>query len=170
MLSIIVPTYNRKEIVQETLRHLAHIGELSNFVHEIVVVNDGKVELSDLQNNYDGLNVKVVKNKGKGAAAARNLGAGLATYDLLLFIDDDILLADNSIKQIVEFHKNNCNSLFSGTWIYSPQVLQNLKKTPFGRFKVQNDYICMGGIGKKQIAQNLFESESLASFCLSMRK
>jgi len=28
----------------------------------------------------------------------------------------------------------------------------------------------MGGVGKKQIAQNLYESESLASFCLSMRK
>lgn len=170
MLSIIIPTCNRGEIIKETLHHLEQTRELSQYVHEIIVVNDGEVELPDLENSYAGLNVKVVANKGKGAAAARNFGAGLAIYDLLLFVDDDILLADNSIKQIVEFHKNNRNSLFSGTWIYSPQVLRNLKKTPFGRFKVQNDYICMGGVGKKQIAQNLYESESLASFCLSMRK
>ena len=170
MLSIIVPTYNRRETIKETLRHLVHIGELSSFKHEIIVVNDGEVELSDLENNYDGLNVKVVANKRKGAAAARNFGASLAIYDLLLFIDDDILPAEDSIKQIIEFHKDNQNSLFSGTWTYSPQVLESLEKTPFGRFKIKNDYICMGGVRKEQIAQNLYESESLASFCLSMRK
>lgn len=170
MLSIIIPTFNRREIVKETLQNLSDSGELREYAHEIIVVNDGSVELSDLENAYDGLNVRVVKNTGKGAAAARNFGAKTASYELLLFIDDDILPVSGAISQIIEFHKNNRNCLLSGTWIYSPEVLQNLQRTPFGRFKIENDYVCMGGVEKKPLAENLYESESLASFCLSATK
>lgn len=170
MLSIIIPTFNRTEIIKETLKHLSRTEELRKYAHEIIVVNDGEAELFDLENVYDRLNVKVVKNIGKGAAAARNLGARSAIYELLLFVDDDILLADDSVGQIVEFHEKNKNRLLSGTWIYSPQVLENLQKTSFGRFKIENDYTCMGGVEKKQLAENLYESESLASFCLSVSK
>ena len=170
MLSIIVPTYNRREIIKETLKHLFRNSELKKYAHEIIVVNDGEVELFDLENAYDPLNVRVIKNIGKGAAAARNLGAKSAIYDLLLFVDDDILLIDDSIEQIIEFHKNNRNRMLSGTWIYSPEVVEKLKKTPFGRFKIETDYTCMGGIEKKMLSQNLYESDSLASFCLSISK
>lgn len=170
MLSIIIPTFNRREIVTETLNYLARTGALTDCVHEIIVVNDGDVELSNLENTGGDLKIKIVKNIGKGVATARNYGAKLAVYDILLFVDDDILLADDAVGQIIEFHQNNGNCLLSGTWVYSSEVLEKLKQTPFGRFKIQNDYICMGGIEKKQLSENLFESESLASFCLSMRR
>lgn len=170
MLSIIIPTFNRREIVKETLKHLSSTGALKNFPHEIIVVNDGQVELSDLENSFDGINIKIIKNIRKGAAAARNFGAKTAIYDLLLFVDDDILPVDGAIEKIIEFHRNNNDVLLSGTWVYSPEVLENLRKTSFGRFKIENDYTCMGGVDKKQIAQDLYESESLASFCLSATK
>ena len=170
MLSIIVPTYNRKETIQETLRHLAQIGELSNYIHEIIVVNDGEVELSELENSYQGLNVRVVKNKGKGAAAARNFGAALAIYDLLLFIDDDMLLNENAIPQIIEFHKDKSNCMMSGSREYSPEILEKMSRHSFGRFMVSDGDSGMGGAELKQVGENLYECKTLASFCLSMLK
>ena len=170
MLSIIVPTFNRKDTIKETLRYLAHIGELAGFVHEIIVVNDGEVELSDLENSNQGLNVKVVRNKGKGAAAARNFGAGLATYDLLLFIDDDMLLNENAIPQIIEFHKDKTNCMMSGSREYSPEILEKMNRHSFGRFMVRAGDSGMDGAELKQVGENLYECKTLASFCLSMLK
>ena len=171
MLSIIIPTYNRKETVKETLSHLMKTGELAGYVHEVIVINDGDVELDDIADGCDGLNIRIIKNIGrKGASAARNLGASLAVYDLLLFIDDDMLLNDGSIAQIIEFHRNHSNCLMSGSREYSPEIIEKMGESSFGRFMIEYGDSGMEGAEKNAVSENLYESKTLASFCLSMPK
>lgn len=171
-ISIVIPTFQRSFILQQTLNSLLSI-EGSGETVEIIVVDDGSkddtakmVKTLQLENS----NLTYVYQKNSGAAAARNLGAKTAKHDLLIFIDDDILVEADSLRKISDFHQKHPFAILSGRWKYSPQVLQNLSKTPFGRFKIENDYVCMGGIDKKQISKNLYETKSLASFCLSMSK
>jgi GT2 family glycosyltransferase len=171
MLSIIIPTCNRKETIKKTLDHLVSTGELFNYTYEIIVVNDGSDELFEIENLYVKFNIRIIKNHGKkGAAAARNLGASLAIYDLLLFIDDDILLKEGSIRQIIDFHKTEPNCLMSGSREYSPEIIKKLSKSPFGKFMIQMGDSGMEGAEMKQLSENLYKCKTLASFCLSMQK
>lgn len=171
-ISIIVPTFQRAFIIKQTLIYLLK-QDYSAQKYEIIVVDDGSGDntsrtVEELQSENS--NLKYAYQKNSGAAAARNLGAKTAKYELLLFIDDDILLEADSLEKISDFHRKYQDSILSGSWVYSEDVLQSLNKTPFGRFKIENDYTCMGGIDKTSVSDNLYETKSLASFCLSMPK
>lgn len=171
-VSIIVPTFRRSGTLKETLTVLSKL-DYPPQSYEVIVVDDGSND--DTRQVVESFQSKLPNfiyhyQENGGAAKARNTGAGIASYDLLLFIDDDILLTDDSLERIIEFHKTNKDSLLSGTWVYSSKVLEHLKQTPFGRFKIHNDYTCMGGIEKNRLSDNVYECESLASFCLSMTK
>lgn len=171
-ISIIIPTFRRAAILQETLKNIASL-DFPKQNYEIIVVDDGsKDKTAEIVQSLmpDVPNLKYYDQKNSGAATARNLGAKMAKYELLLFIDDDILPETGTLEKTIEFHRNYPGSILSGSWIYSQQVLENLQKTPFGRFKIENDYICMGGIDKTKISEHLYETKSLASFCLSMPK
>lgn len=171
-VSIIIPTFRRPAILRETLAALADLKRPEKDF-DVIVIDDGSEDetsavVKSFQVKFRHLDYHYQKNRG--AAAARNAGAKLAEGEILLFIDDDILLADDAIAGLIEFHQSNENCLLSGTWTYSPEVLKRLRETPFGRFKIRNDYTCMGGIEKRKLADKLYESESLASFCLSLPK
>lgn len=90
-VTIIIPNYNRRNLIGYTLDSLApeqHPGvEL-----EIIVVDDHSVDgsIDFISQTYP--NVIVVLNKSKGAAAARNSGLELATADYVLYLDSDDLL------------------------------------------------------------------------------
>jgi len=89
--TIIVPTYNRREIVLSCLQALAELER--PWPCEVVVVDDGSsdgtteaVRLLQMPFPYH-----VLTQRNSGAAAARNLGAQRATGEFLLFLDDDMI-------------------------------------------------------------------------------
>jgi len=64
------------------------------------VSNDGDDILSVLYNEFPFDNLKIVKITHKpGAAGNRNNAADFAQYDLLQFLDDDILITDNFFRK-----------------------------------------------------------------------
>jgi glycosyltransferase involved in cell wall biosynthesis len=88
-ISVIVPTHNRRALLERKLRALER--ELGDF--EIVVVADGCADgtLEFLQNFGTKLNVQVLELPGLGAAAARNAGVRASSGQVLLFSDDDVI-------------------------------------------------------------------------------
>lgn len=90
-VSVVIPNFNRMELIQETLNSLRpeyHSGvEL-----EVIVVDDGSTDGGDLliEKNYPW--VKLEKQSKKGAPAARNNGLSLATGKYVLFLDSDDLV------------------------------------------------------------------------------
>lgn len=90
-VSVVIPSYNRVELIRETLDSLKrenHPGvEL-----EVIVVDDGSTDGSDLftKENYPW--VKLKKQSRKGAPTARNNGLSLATGKYVLFLDSDDLV------------------------------------------------------------------------------
>jgi glycosyltransferase involved in cell wall biosynthesis len=88
-ISVIVPTHNRRALLERKLRALER--ELGDF--EIIVVADGCADgtLEFLQNFGTQLDVQVLELPGLGAAAARNAGVRASSGKILLFSDDDVI-------------------------------------------------------------------------------
>lgn len=94
MISVIVPTHNRRALLEKKLRSLeTQAGEF-----EVVVVADGCTDdtLLFLQDYHPPYPFQVLQTgegygRGSGAANARNQGAKAAKGELLLFSDDDVM-------------------------------------------------------------------------------
>jgi GT2 family glycosyltransferase len=88
--SIIVPTYNRPDLLERCLAGLAAL-DYPRERYEVIVVNDGGAGppagmVADLGRR---MTLRVLSQPNKGPAAARNLGAANAAGEWIAFTDDD---------------------------------------------------------------------------------
>lgn len=87
--SIIIPTYNRKKLLEEALDSV-HQQTYSDY--EIIVVDDGSTDdTREYLANFKAHNLRSVFQKNQGPGAARNAGAAVATGDYIAFLDSDDL-------------------------------------------------------------------------------
>lgn len=104
--SIVIPTYKRIETLIMAVD--AVFSTANSEIIEIVVVDDseGKEVLSKkifADKKYRN-KVAVLASGHHGAAAARNTGILHAKGDIIIFLDDDILVAPGSLQKHIEFH------------------------------------------------------------------
>lgn len=108
VITIIIPTYNRKTTLVKCLRALFN-QTLSEKKYEIIVVDDGSLDstakaVKSLQINSP-CQIRYFKQENKGPAAARNLGIKNAQGRILLFFGDDIIATPNLIEHHYQWHK-----------------------------------------------------------------
>lgn len=111
-LSVVIPTYNRSQFLQEMLEALSK-QTLAPDRYEVIVVVDGSTDgtvqmLESLETPYK-LDYIWQDNAGTGAkefssgvSVARNNGVAKATGDVILFMDDDLI----PITEFLESHLN----------------------------------------------------------------
>lgn len=99
--SVVIPTYNRKLILEKCLKALEH-QHLTNGSavsgYEVVLVDDGSTDgtLEWLQENAaDFPHVRSHTQDHLGPAAARNLGVERSVGDTIIFIDSDLVVTEN---------------------------------------------------------------------------
>lgn len=103
MLSVIIPTYNRNDLLSKCLQCLdPQFQTLNADNYEIIVTDDSVQQHAKqfIQNNFSW--AKWVSGPQSGPAANRNNGAKHATGNWLIFIDDDCL----PDKTLLEVYKN----------------------------------------------------------------
>ncbi|MFC7273509.1 glycosyltransferase [Paractinoplanes rhizophilus] len=95
--SIIVPTYNRRDILRDTVASIA--ATVRPWPCELIVVVDGSTDgtAEALGELVLPLPIKVLDQPNRGAAAARNAGAAVARGRFLLFLDDDMTVEPDLI-------------------------------------------------------------------------
>lgn len=96
-LSVVIPTHNRGAQIERCLLECTRLAGGVDL--EFVVIDDGSTDdtsarLERLSASLPKLIWRSVSNEGPGAA--RNLGASLATRDVLLFMGDDITPANEN--------------------------------------------------------------------------
>lgn len=101
LVSVIVPTYNRADLLVRALRSIK-AQTYSNI--EIVVVNDAG---SDVENIASWLgkdaNICYVRHGiNRGLAAARNTGLNVARGDIITYLDDDDIFLPDHVLTVVD--------------------------------------------------------------------
>ncbi len=102
VFSIIIPTYNRKALLNYTLSSLSsqlHGG----VVFEIIVIDDHSTDGTVDFVGQHFPQVRIVTNSGKGAPVARNLGLKLATGDYIMYLDSDDIVGENYFRAKQDF-------------------------------------------------------------------
>lgn len=106
-VSVIIPTYNRKESLLRTLDSLARQTYPADRFEVIVVDDggsDGTEEVAQQSFPYD---LRYIRQENQGDAAARNYGALAARGDVLQFLDDDIVMRPDFLTTVAEQHTDD---------------------------------------------------------------
>ncbi|MDX3798891.1 bifunctional polysaccharide deacetylase/glycosyltransferase family 2 protein [Streptomyces sp. AK04-3B] len=102
-VSVIVPAYNEKECIANTLKSLAK----STHPIEIIVVDDGSTdntsEISLEAAAALGMtNVRVIRQENAGKPAALNNGVRSARHDIVVMMDGDTVFEPDAVHQLVQ--------------------------------------------------------------------
>lgn len=120
-ISVIIPTYNREEVLCETLRGLF---ELESMPKEILVI-DQTLEHTQAVHAY----LEEAHNAGRifwlrtcvpSLPRARNLGVQKATGDIVLFLDDDVTVPADLLARHLELLENRDYAAVCGQ-VYQPK-------------------------------------------------
>lgn len=97
MISIIIPTMNRASLYDRTLPSVIHATKKYNV--EVIVVFDGDITNDPRYRSLDNSSIKIFHSHGQGGMSARLLGAANATFQNVLFLDDDDELFNLDLPQ-----------------------------------------------------------------------
>jgi len=109
-VSVIIPTYNRKEILERTLRTYSD-QTYPKDKFEVIVIDDGSTDGTEhvVKSLVGGSNYKLryFRQDNKGPAAARNLGINEAAGEIVLITGDDCIPDPKLIEEHVRYHDLN---------------------------------------------------------------
>jgi glycosyltransferase involved in cell wall biosynthesis len=115
-VSVVVPTYNRKVLLIDTLNSLAQQTYAMERL-EVVVVDDGSTDATEtITEMAFPFTLRYFWQRNQGDAAARNYGARQSQADFLVFLDDDILLDPDYLTNLIQAHGAQPNRIVVGTW------------------------------------------------------
>jgi GT2 family glycosyltransferase len=123
-LSVVMPTYNQADLLQESLRSLVD-QTLPPQAYEIVVVNDGSTDHTGTALRAFGPPVRVVTlPANRGRSAARNAGIREAAAPLVVLVDSDIIVRRDFLSSHLQTHRQHGSGILSrGPVIDVPDVL-----------------------------------------------
>lgn len=150
LVSVIIPVYNTAPYIAETLESI--IAQNYTF-WECIVIDDHSTDTTAVNvksycEKYPEL-IKLYKNNGKGACAARNYGFQLSKGCYIQFLDGDDLLSANKIELQVKMLTDSDNKLsICETWHFNNSI-EDAKNTDhhylFSTEKPENFFIKLWG-------------------------
>lgn len=102
MVSVIVSTYNRPNMLVQALRSI--LDQTCKNV-EIIVVNDGGVDVEDTitRLNHKNSITYIRHSRNRGSAATRNTGIKVARGKYIAYLDDDDVFYPDHLETLVNF-------------------------------------------------------------------
>lgn len=131
LVSIVIPTYNRQDLLQLTIDSVFH---QTYHDWELIVVDDGsKYNISQALEDRYGSRIRYVYQSNQGESVARNCGVSLSAGEYIAFLDDDDLWHPLKLQRQVDVLNTSPSVGLVSTqayWINYQGLL--LKKTPHG--------------------------------------
>jgi hypothetical protein len=106
LVSVVIPTYNRREILARTLRLWSSQGYPN---YEIILVNDGGVAIDDIAAAHPRVRlINAEENRGSAAAIHRGVAEAAGEY-LILTADDDEYAPDHLAQLVSALERTSAN-------------------------------------------------------------
>lgn len=141
--SIITPTYKNPEEFRKFLISLVGTEKPGNF--ELLVVDDSQNnEIEAIIEEFrDKIEIVFLKSKKRMfIGEKRNWGAHKSHYELLFFIDSDIILEKNALSVLIEtMRKNKSAAMFGGKIIQGGKQLHPTKQDRLMHVSDNNYYV-----------------------------
>lgn len=166
--SVVIPTYNRKPILEKCLRALERqqFNPAQVAGYEIVVVDDGSTDetVAWLQATADELpHVRLLQQDHRGPAAARNLGVEQATGDTIIFIDSDLVVTETFLQSHADGLQDGSRSLGHNRLFTYGRVVNtcNFEDPTSEPFKITDYSQAFFATGNVAIARHWLEAAGL---------
>lgn len=149
-VSIIIPTLNR---VSSLARTLGFISKSSIPPDEIIIVDQSPRDTAEKTKKLcdsQTLKIKYIHINEPSLTGARNAGIELCKNDIAIFMDDDVDIGTDTIKNILVLFKDNSISMVAGIDSGSPMKRLSLPSLIFFRssfFKRYKGHVAMAGYG-----------------------
>lgn len=148
-ISVVIPSYNRAELIGETLDSIAR---QTRSVDEVIVVDDGSTDNTEgVVEARNDPRIQYQKIENGGVEVARSLGIKLARYEWVALIDSDDLWEVDHIERLADLSVlyPDCDYLFSNFYEFGSSA-KNAEK--FGSLSSQwwpefrqpggDDFVC----------------------------
>jgi len=122
LCSVIVATYNRSGLLARLLASLVE-QDIGPAAFEVVVIDDGSQDntldyLNSMQLPYA---FRYQTQPNQGPAATRNEAISLATSDLIVSLDDDVVAAPDLLRRHIEAHQGRAHLAAMGVMLLPPE-------------------------------------------------
>jgi len=135
-LSVIIPYYNAAEKLQSLLSSIAKSKNAPTF--EVIIVDDGSTsESSVISRQSSDHSLRIIRLKtNRGPAIARNRGVEAARGEFVVFLDGDVEVFDDTLKEIAKVYKDDPDVVaLTGVWVKDQK-----SKDFFPNFKALRDW------------------------------
>lgn len=138
MISVIIPLYNKEQIIEKSLKSVLS-QDYDDF--EVVIVNDGSTDRSaEIVKRIDDSRIRLIEQENGGPSKARNTGVKNAKGDWIVFLDaDDELLPGTLFSFAGEAKKHPEVGFFAApTFIQTENGRKQTSNVRYGR--IRNPY------------------------------
>jgi glycosyltransferase involved in cell wall biosynthesis len=143
-VSIIIPAYERIELLRKTLASIECQSYPKELI-EVIIVDDGS-SIDDFEKAFNEFSISLnlyfsrQEKQGYGLTRARNLGARVSRGEILLFLDSDLIIPRNYVASIMQYHhvSDNISVLGVRKFINSENItIENIRTLNFDFDKIK---------------------------------
>lgn len=124
VVSVIIPTYNRRESLQRTLESLAQQTFPADNFEALVIDDGGNQDITKILNKYS-FEARYCRQENSGPTVARNYGSQNSQGQILVFIDDDITLNKNALAILAQEVNKRERTIVLGILLIPDHILQS---------------------------------------------
>ncbi|MCK4257800.1 MAG: glycosyltransferase [Halanaerobiales bacterium] len=178
--SVIIPTFNRKDILKKTLLAITN-QSIAHVDYEVILVDDGSTDGTDKMVQAIKANqlIRYIYQPNSGRAIARNNGIHHAKGEIIIFIDSDIVVNHIFVESHLKEHKNHKNTIVNGVVIntsnFEDPTSEEHKITDYsrasfatGNSSVRKEFLLKAGLFDEEFNQYGWEDLELGHRLLDL--
>ena len=130
LFSVIIVNYNNCDLLEQCINSVKKYTQEVNY--EIIVVDNASTEckVSNVTKKFE--DVILIENaKNLGFAAANNIGVKKANGKYLVFVNNDVLFIENTLKIIWDYLRKNNKEVILGCKLLNPDLTHQISYSQF---------------------------------------